>query len=122
MLKVTILGGGAERTLKVEGKLAEPSVSQLESAWKQALHAGDARRIEVDLSDVTFIDPTGEAALMEMIAGGARLTAKGVYSEYVVDRLMKRAQKSHAIRDGRNGAGVKHSAEAVKRVRRLKVD
>lgn len=108
MLKITILEGGAEQRMKVEGKLAEPWVSELESAWNQVRRAGASHPVVVDLSSMTFIDPSGEAALMAMIAGGARLSAKGVYCEYVVDRLMKTLQKSQARRHRRNGAGVRH--------------
>lgn len=96
MLKITILDGGAERRLLVEGKLAEPSVSELELAWDQARQGGRSSGIVVDLSGMTSIDPRGEAALIAMIADGARLTARGLYCEYLVEELMKRARKARA--------------------------
>jgi hypothetical protein len=98
MLKITTLDGGAEQRLMVEGKLAEPWVSELELAWNQARQAGQASRIVVDLSGVIFIDPSGEAALEAMVADGARLTAKGLYCEYVAKQLMTKGRKARAIR------------------------
>jgi hypothetical protein len=96
VLKITIVDTGAEQKLKVEGKVAEPWVSELELAWHQIQQARRGRRIEVDLSAMTFIDATGEAALVAMITAGARLIARGVYCEYVVRRLMKRARGAQA--------------------------
>jgi hypothetical protein len=101
VLKITVIEGGAEKRLKVEGKVAEPWVSELESAWNQARRASHTRRIEVDLSGMTFIDARGEAALTTMIADGARLTAAGVYCKYVVEQLVTRALKSHVLRQGK---------------------
>jgi hypothetical protein len=114
VLKITILDGGAGQKLKVEGKVAEPWVSELESAWNRARRASDNRRIEVDLSAMTFIDLKGEATLMAMIAEGARLTAKGVYCEYVVKQLVKRAQKTQAGPRSGDGAGSGRSGPATK--------
>ena len=77
--------------------MAEPWVSELESAWNQVLQDGWKRRIVVDLSKMTFIDPTGEATLIEMITQGARLIARGIYSEYVVERRRHRSTRAAAI-------------------------
>ncbi len=112
MLKITILDSGAEQRLKVEGKLTEPWASELESAWNQARQAGDSRRIEVDLSEMTFIDQEGEAVLTAMVAEGAWLIARGIYCEYVVERLVKRARKAQARPRSRNGAGRGRSGSA----------
>jgi len=93
MLKITVVKNGAGRRLIVEGKLAEPCVSELERAWNQVRQEGVSRPTLVDLSEVTSIDPEGEALLAMMIGQGARLTARGLYCEYIVRRLMKQAPK-----------------------------
>lgn len=93
MLKITVVKNGAGRRLMIEGKLAEPCVSELERTWKQVRQEGVSRPILVDLSEVTSIDPRGEAALAAMVTEGARLTARGLYCGYIVRRLMKRAPK-----------------------------
>ena len=103
MLKISILDKPSHRRLVVEGKLTEAWVSELESAWSQARQERRNGRIVVDLSDMNYVDPKGEAALMAVTAEGAWLTAKGIYSQYVVKQLIKRAQKAQARRRRRNG-------------------
>src|SRR6516162_1101048 len=98
MLKITVVDGGAEQTLMLEGKLVAPWVSELESAWNQARQAGRGCKVVVDLSRTTAIDPSGKATLMAMIGEGARLTAQGVYSEYVVEQVMKNVREVPAPR------------------------
>jgi len=39
MLRITVVDSGAEQRLIVEGNLAEPCVSELESVWQQARQA-----------------------------------------------------------------------------------
>ena len=113
MLRITVLDGGGKQTLKVEGKLAGPWVSELELAWNQVRQRGPGRQIVVDLSDMTSIDPRGKSALIAMIADGARLTAKGLYCEYVVSELTKRARKVCARADARHkAAGTSDSTSA----------
>ena len=104
MLKITVVKHGAGQRLIVEGKLAEPCVLELERAWNQVRQEGGARPIRVDLSGVTLIDPRGQATLAAMVAGGARLTARGLFCEYVVERLMKRARKERARQSRRDVA------------------
>lgn len=93
MLKITVLDSGLERKVMVEGKLAEPWISEFEAAWNQARQAGGSRPIVLDLRGVTAIDLKGEAAIETMIAEGAHVAAKGVYCAYVVDQLRNRAGK-----------------------------
>lgn len=112
MLKITNVERVAEQELKVEGKLSEPWVSELESAWNRVRQEARNGQIVVNLSDMTYVDAKGKAVLMTMVAEGARLTAKGIYCEYVVDELMKETQKAQARRHRRNGAGAKHSSSS----------
>jgi hypothetical protein len=112
MLKITVLDGGAGQSLKVEGKLAEPWVSELELAWNPIRQERPNGHIIVDLNEMTYMDPKGKAVLMAMIGDGARLIAKGVYYGYLVEQLMEKAQKEEACRRRRNGAGARHSASA----------
>jgi ABC-type transporter Mla MlaB component len=97
MLRVTLIDNEAERTLMVEGNLIATCVAELESAWKEARVAARGR-IVVDLTGTTFIDSSGQAALMAMIADGARLTAKGVYNEHLAQELTRRTREAGAFR------------------------
>ena len=87
----------------VEGKLTEPCVSELELAWKQVRQASRSRHIVVDIGGVIRIDAKAEGALTKMIAEGARLTAKGLYCTYIVERLMNRGRKECARQDRQAG-------------------
>ena len=107
MLKITVRENGTEQTLLVEGKLAGPWAAELESAWNQARQADRSRRIRVDITGVSIIDPRGEAALTAIIAEGARLIAKGAYSGYIAKQLMRR-RRVHP--QGSDGAREKASA------------
>jgi ABC-type transporter Mla MlaB component len=111
MMRITVVNAGADQRLKVEGKLAALEVSELESAWKQARQTYRGR-IVVDLSEVMFIDSSGEAALMGMIREGARLTAKSLYGAYLVEHLVKKAWQACASRDRLNRASVMDSSSA----------
>lgn len=104
MLKITVVKNTAGLRLIVEGKLAEPCVSELERAWNQARQEGGGRRIPVDLSEVTSVDPSGETVLAAMITEGARLTARGLFSGYIVEKLMRPVRKERVRQHGRDVA------------------
>jgi ABC-type transporter Mla MlaB component len=112
MLKITVLDGGAEKRLLVEGKVAEPWVSELELAWNRTQQTSPSSRILVDLSGVTRIDTKGEAVLVAMVAQGAQPSAKGVYWEYVVKHLMNEARKLRGWRHRHGGDGGRDSTSA----------
>ena len=118
MIKITVVNGETGLRLTVEGKLAEPWVSELELAWNEARHTGRNRQTVVDLSQMTSIDPKGEAALTAMIAEGARLTAKGLYCEYIAKQLMNRARRVRARRHRHDGAGASDLTSAKDSSRR----
>jgi hypothetical protein len=114
MLKITVLESRLEQKVMVEGKLIEPWVSELESAWNQARQAGGSGPIVLDLRGVTAIDLKGEAALETMITAGAHVAVKGLYCEYVVEQLMNRAGKKHVHRHHHCVAGVEDSSSTKK--------
>jgi hypothetical protein len=87
MLKVTILESPAEQRFVVEGKLTQPWVPELESAWESARDARRGRRCVVDLSDTTLIDWSGRRLLMAMCGEGVRFIAKGVYVKHFIKHL-----------------------------------
>jgi ABC-type transporter Mla MlaB component len=74
MLIITRLDGSDRiRTLKLEGKLLEPWIGELESACGGALSTAD--RVCLDLCDLTFIDAAGAQFLTGLIRDGARVIA-----------------------------------------------
>jgi hypothetical protein len=96
MMRVTVLDGEAEERLMVEGQLTGPYIPELESTWNQARQDAGSRPIVIDLTEVTRIGRKGEAALVAMVAEGARLRAKGIYWGYVVKQLLSEARRARA--------------------------
>ena len=93
MLRVTVVEGQSEMRVVVEGMLGAAGISELESAWRQAKQAWRGR-IVIDLSGMTSIDSSGQAALLVMICEGARLTARGAFNKYLAKDLMGKARQS----------------------------
>jgi ABC-type transporter Mla MlaB component len=98
MRKVTVLSGGTECRMRLEGRLFAPWVSKLESARERAQRAASGKTIMVDLSGMTFIDSNGKAVLMNMIGQGTKLVGKDVHNEYIVEELKSRARAAGAAR------------------------
>jgi len=121
VLKITNVEREAEQELKVEGKLSEPWVSELEAAWNRVRQEGRNGQVVVNLSDMTYVDSKGKAVLMAMVAQGAQLSAKGIYCEYVVDQLMNEMQKARARLHRRNEPVQAIRGQPANRDKRLKV-
>ncbi len=101
MVKITIIDGGGEKRIVVEGKLAASGVRELESVWKQAQRECEGRRIVVDLSGTTVIDSSGKGMLVAMAGEGARLVANGLFTKYLIENLAHERRDGGASRCGR---------------------
>ncbi|MGO9469523.1 MAG: hypothetical protein ACLQIB_20840 [Isosphaeraceae bacterium] len=66
-------GSDSTRTLKLEGKLLEPWIGELESACGESLVTPD--RLCLDLCYLTFVDAAGTRFFMNLIRDGARVSA-----------------------------------------------
>ena len=87
MLRITHARTRTEQRWTLCGQLAGPWVGELRTCWRQCRDVeGSARRV-VDLSDVTFIDETGERLLLEMRNGGAEFVATGVDTKHLLKNL-----------------------------------
>ena len=59
MFKISITDTPAQRKLVVEGKLVEPWVDELRTAWRNMSRALDRRKLVIDLSSVSVISARG---------------------------------------------------------------
>ena len=66
-------GSDLTRTLKLEGKLLEPWIGELESACGESLITPE--RVCLDLCDLTFIDVAGARFLASLMSDGAIVIA-----------------------------------------------
>jgi ABC-type transporter Mla MlaB component len=85
MLRITIEQDCALCRLHLAGRLAGAWVAETESTWCSARNSG--RPVEVDLREVTGIDGAGLCLLRAMSQAGARLIAKGLAMEALVEEI-----------------------------------
>jgi hypothetical protein len=85
MLRITLQEDDALWRLHLAGRLAGAWVAETENAWRSALVSG--RPVEIDIKEVTGIDEAGRCLLRAMNREGARLIAKGVAMEALVEEI-----------------------------------
>jgi hypothetical protein len=69
-------------------------VAELESTWRKTRNPGDTRRCIVDLTEMTAIDRSGEAALAEIMTQGVEFIASDVYTKHLL-RNLRNTLKGH---------------------------
>jgi len=71
--------------LRLEGRLVGPWVDELRQAvWRTS---GWRQRLDIDVTDLTYVDEDGEQALSWLHRMGARFHGKGPFSQYMFERL-----------------------------------
>ena len=85
MLRITVHEDGTLWRLQLSGRLDGAWVAETENTWRSASVSG--RRVEIDIRDVTWIDEAGRCLLQAMNQAGARLIAKGVAMEALVEEI-----------------------------------
>ena len=79
---IRIVDGGCGETIKLEGSLHGPWVEEARKAYDPS--GTQARRIRLDLSDLTYLDEDGRVLLCEWIRRGAEVTACSRYVSAVL--------------------------------------
>jgi ABC-type transporter Mla MlaB component len=82
MLRITSMNHRSTETLKLEGKLVEPWVTELLQTCSQLLERG--LELRLDLAAVSFVDPAGTQALRGLIRRGVTI---GPCSGFVAELL-----------------------------------
>jgi hypothetical protein len=109
MLRITILNTRVEQRFVLEGRLTEVCLPEVRNAWEQARNQRQGRECVIDLSGVTVLDADCREALGTMAAEGARLTADGVYTKYLIEKFIGQAREKR-----RSHAGVDQSFASQK--------
>ena len=94
MLKITLENDRKPATIKLEGKLSGPWVSELARTWDKFVVDRPGTAFRVDLSEVTFIDSAGKKLLGSMVDRGAELRAANLVTKYIVERIVKQYHAS----------------------------
>jgi anti-anti-sigma regulatory factor len=93
MLKITNNAAVNEERWILSGQLAGPWVAELRSNWDQVRGRSRGGRYVIDLSDVTFIDESGEGLLGELRDEGAEFVARGVCTKHLLENLKSREKR-----------------------------
>jgi hypothetical protein len=86
MLRISYVQTETERRWTLCGHLAGPWVPELHDFWEQT-RGGAGLDAVVDVSDVTFIDESGERLLSEMRSNGVMFFAAGVDTRHLLENL-----------------------------------
>jgi len=94
MLKITTANSINAATLKLEGRLAGPWVSELERSWRAVKDGSRDKPVLVDLCEVAFVDAEGRKLLSRMYEQGARLRTFGCMAKGIVDEIVQEHSRS----------------------------
>ena len=90
MLRICSCETGGLQKWILCGQLAGAWVGALEREWHRQRTESSHLRAVIDLSDVTFIDETGERLLRELRDQGAEFVAKGIDTCHILENLAVR--------------------------------
>ncbi len=93
MLRITYARTETEQRWTLCGQLTRPWVTELRACWEYGREAGLNSHNVVDLSDVTFIDESGEKLLSEMKSEGAEFVAAGVETKHLLKNLKRTGER-----------------------------
>jgi hypothetical protein len=85
MLRIMTADEPASTTITVDGRLSGESIEPVQACCIQALANG--KPVKLYLRDVSAIDERGRAMLRHLAEEGVDVTAKGIYSSYIVDEI-----------------------------------
>jgi anti-anti-sigma regulatory factor len=90
MLKITTYEDNGKRRLKLEGKLKEAWVLELEQCWRKL---DGKKKLIVDLTDVDYVDTAGKYLLALMYGRGARFIAVSPMMKHFVAKLVATSKR-----------------------------
>ncbi len=94
MLRIAINDTASEQRWVLQGRLAGPWIPELQLNWEKTQSERRGRKCVVDLSDVTFIDESGQEVLKAMMKEGAQFITCGMCTRYLLDKLGRALRSS----------------------------
>lgn len=89
-MRVTIQQAARSVTLKIEGKVANPIISELDRAWQDLAPSLGSRKLLVDLRGVTFMNMTGRRLLADIHSKtGAEFIADRPLTKYYAEEAVQ---------------------------------
>jgi hypothetical protein len=94
-LRITIQENPRALTMKLEGRIAGPWVSEVSQAWHSLAPSLGMRKLSLDLSGVTYVNPDGVQLLKEIYeTTHAEFLADSPLTKYFAEEAMQRAEKA----------------------------
>jgi ABC-type transporter Mla MlaB component len=93
MLRISYSQTQAGQQWRLCGQLAGPWVEELRSVWERTSNTTAGSMAVVDLSDVTFIDESGERLLSEMRSAQVQFVAAGVDTKDLIKNLTSKGER-----------------------------
>lgn len=91
MLRIDIEQNHETVTIKLEGRLAGPSVVKLNRVWIEFARSLDSTKLQIDLRGVTQADAWGVKALRDIQAQtGATLITNSPLAKYIAEDIARR--------------------------------
>jgi len=82
-------------TLRLEGRVTGPWVSEFERTWQQVTSSLGSKELRVDLNGVTHMDRDAKAMLAEIYkTTGAEFLANTPLTKYFAEEARRRKRKS----------------------------
>lgn len=87
MLTITVTLDDKSPTLRLEGRLAEEWVAELEHSWREIGKEASGAPVAIGLSDVTYVDAKGKALLGTLFQEGANLQSHSLMTGFLIKQL-----------------------------------
>jgi len=89
MLRITTIDNDPVTTFRLEGRLAGDWVAELERCFTSIKAADPSRKVEIDMSDLDFVDAKGELLLERLLLSGAKLHGSNLFIMSIVAGIVE---------------------------------
>jgi anti-anti-sigma regulatory factor len=100
MFRATVEHHGELVTLRIEGRLSGPCLSELEDCWRQLSSGNGTRQVRVDLKEVTFVSVQGKQLLQRLCRAGVQLTGDGLMTRALVEQITHSVGQGEKLKAG----------------------
>jgi len=88
VLRISFLNLGEASSIKLEGRVAGPWVSELNRAWLESSPNIASKKVVIDLQNVTYADRAGKEILRRICQEtGAELIANTPWSQFLAEEI-----------------------------------
>ncbi len=89
-LRITINQSQQGAVIKLEGRIAGPWVAELSRTWTEHAPELAAKKLSLDLRDITYSDAKGTQALRDIYSQtGAELVAGNPWTHFLAEEVMR---------------------------------